>query len=375
MRQLNKALYLVIVVIAEILFFTYALVLYRRGIIDTTDLQMGGIYAGGIGVLAVILTFSKSSWPGNNKEGNFNPALSEAPRTREGIIFEVLTGFIIVGAWILALASDRFWILENFFSFLSPVLMFVLSILSFTFLWTVYLPSFKSITRKHNAEQVALDIRMCRVLAVELALAVLVYALPLGFFAIICNYFILTGILATIAIFSFLIYRARGNSEGITQSDVQNEKAGDFDIDKVKVPRTALGTLTEILIGALVVIAWVMSAKNGRFTDDDGSSDLGTLFFLLPVTIGVIKLIWDTYRPGNMRDVGQLTNLKQAKLAVWQYRMMAIMIAILLLLYAFPSITEGVDPLWVLVGFLAILAILYFTFRTLIRRAKEKPDQ
>ena len=371
MKHSNRNLYLIIVGIAEVLFFTYAMVLYRRGTIDSSDLQMGGILAGGVGVLAVILSFSKSSWSGENKEGNFNPALSEVSHTREGIIFEALTGLIIVGAWILAFASDRFWIIDNFFSFLHPALMFVLSILTITFLWIVYLPSFKSKIRKHNVEQVVLEVRMCRVLAVEFALFVLASALPLGDYSMVCIFIIGAALLLTIAIFRYLIYQARHNFADDYSSE-KNENAGDFDIDKVKMPRTALGTLTEILIGALVVIAWVMSAINGRFAEDDGSLNIGTLFVLFPCTIGTLKLIWDTYKPGNMRDVGQLTNLKQAKLAVLLYRMFALMLGIIMLLYAFPSISKSIDPLWVLVGYLAILAILFFTFRTLIRRAGDQ---
>ena len=371
MKHLNRNLYLIIVGIAEVLFFTYAMVLYRRGTIDSSDLQMGGILAGGVGVLAVILSFSKSSWSGENKEGNFNPALSEVSHTREGIIFEALTGLIIVGAWILAFASDRFWIIDNFFSFLHLALMFVLSILTITFLWIVYLPSFKSKIRKHNVEQVVLEVRMCRVLAVEFALFVLASALPLGDYSIVCIFIIGVALLLTIAIFRYLIYQVRHNFADDYSSE-KNENAGDFDIDKVKMPRTALGTLTEILIGALVVIAWVMSAINGRFAEDDGSLNIGTLFVLLPCTIGTLKLIWDTYKPGNMRDVGQLTNLKQAKLAVLLYRMFALMLGIIMLLYAFPSISKSIDPLWVLVGYLAILAILFFIFRTLIRRAGDQ---
>lgn len=373
MKNLNRNLYLIIVGIAEILFFTYAMVLYRRGIIDTFHFQMGCIFAGGVGVLAVILAFSKHSWFGKNNDGDFNPALIEVPHTLEGIVFEVLTGLIIVVAWILAIATDRFWIIEGFFSFLSPIFMFVLSIMAITFSWIVYLPRFKfrSEVRKHNVKQIALEIRLCRVLAVELALCVLMSALPLELFSISFNIFMLTGFLATVAIFGYLVYQARNNSAGIKQSDVHNEATDSFDIDEVKMPRTALGTLTEILIGTLVVLAWVVSVINGRFTDKYGSFNVGTLFILLPITIAIIKFIWNTYRPGKMRDMGQLTNLKQAKLAVWLYRTYAIIVAIFLLLYSFPNITESIDPLWVLIGFFATSSIVYLIFRTLIRRTRD----
>ena len=375
MKQLNRNIYLLVIVIAEVLFFTYTMVLYRKGIIDTHDLQMGGIYAGGIGVLAIALALSKNSWLTKKKDSNYDPNLLEVSHTREGIIFEALTGLILVGSWVVALASDRFWIIENFFNFLSPVLMFILTIISITLLWIVYLPPFKTTMRQYTSvEQVTLNVRMCRVLAVELALFVLLSALPLGFLSIVFGNIYIAIIVVTIVIFRYLIHKAKKQSDpaGIKYNNEQNETAGDFNIDEVKMPRTALGTLVEILIAAFLVIAWVMTAINDHFFNDNGSINIGFPFALLTGTIAIIKIIWDTYRPGKMREAGKLTNLKQVKLVVWQNRLCALMVAIVLLVSSFPSINKSINPDWVFGGFLAVLAILFLTFHTLIRRAGDQ---
>ena len=370
MKNLNRNLYLIIVGIAEILFFTYAMVLYRRGIIDTFHFQMGCIFAGGVGVLAVILAFSKHSWFGKNNDGDFNPALIEVPHTLEGIVFEVLTGLIIVCAWVLALATDRFWIIEGFFSFLSPVLMFVLSILAITFSWIVYLPGFKSKLRGHNVKQVAIEIRMCRVLAIGLALIAFIGALPLGDFLVTSIYIIGAVFLATVAIFRYLIYKARNTSAGIKLSDTHNETTDGFDIDEVKVHRTALDTAIEVLTGVLIVSAWVVAAINGLFTEDDGIFCVRELFHLLTFTVCSILMLRSAHRPLDMeKDVRvTMTNLKQVKLAATLHRLAAVLIALVMLFSSFPRFHGSSWP-WI--GMFAIALILLITFRILIRRARD----
>lgn len=370
MKNLNRNIYLFIIIIAEVLFFTYTMVLYRGGIIDTSDLQMGCIYAGGIGVLAIALAFIKKSRFSIKKEDSNGVGSIEVQRTPEGTIYEVLTLLIIVGAWILALASDRFWIIEGFFSFLSPVLMFVLSILAIIFSWIVYLPSFKSKIRKHtNVEQVALEVRMCRVLAVEFALFVLVSALPLEDFSIVCIFIVGVAFIITIAIFRYLIYQARQNSADEFDNE-PNEITNGFNINEVKLPRTTLSTLAEILIGVIVVTAWVMAVKNSLFTFDDGSFNPGTLIGQFSLTIPIFKLIWDTHRPASMREMGPLTNLKQVKLTANMCRTTAIVVAIAVLLFSFPCINKSNIIIWAIAGLFAVLAIVYFFFRGLIRRAE-----
>ncbi len=367
----NRNIYLFIVGIAEVLFFTYTMVLYKGGTINMSDIQMGCIYAGGIGVLAVALAFSKPSWFTKKKEDDFNPALVEVPHTIEGIVFEVLTGLIVIGAWILALAADRFWIIDGFFSFLSPVLMFVMTIIAIIFLWVVYLPCFKPVIRKQtNLKQVALTIRMYRVLAIGFALLVLASALPLGDYLVVLIYTIGAAFLVTIAILRYLIYKARGNSAGFKQSDVQNETTDAFDIDKVKVHRTTLGTAIEVLTVVLIVMAWVVTAINGLFTEDDGSFSIRELANLLTFTILSILMLRSAYRPNDLEREFRIsmTNLKQVKLAVIMYHLGAVLTAAALFLSSFPRLHNMV---WLWIGVFALALIMFFIFRILIRRARD----
>lgn len=210
MKQKNRNLYLVIIGIAVVLFFIYSMMLYRSGIIDAMDLKMGCIYMAMMTFFGLILAFVKSPWIEKRRNDSLDPELLEVPRGSEGIIFEVLTGLILAVAWIVAIASDRFWIIENFFSYLSPVIMFMLTFITITILFMVYLPSFKSKIRKcTNEKQLAIKVRMFRILAVELALFVLAYDIPLDYYNPAIFYIFVVVFIATIVVFRYLIYKAR----------------------------------------------------------------------------------------------------------------------------------------------------------------------
>lgn len=364
MKQLNRNIYLLVIGIAEVLFFAYIFVIYQRGLMDTKEFGGCCIYMALMAALALAVAFRKNTWLGKKNKGGFNPALIEVPHTREGITVEVLTGLIIVGAWVVAIASNRFWIIEGFYSFLNPLLMFMLTIISITFLWIVYLPAFKTQRRRHtNMEQVVLDVSMCRWLAVEFALIVLTFALPLEDYSIVLLYIIGAALVVTVLIYQYLIYNARSNPEDIEH----NEAFDGFDIDEATVPRTAMGTAIEVISGILAISAWVISAINGLFTENDGSFSLSVFFNLLTFTCFVIIFLKDAYRPRNIQGVGNLTNLKQVKLAIGMYRLCALVTAVTILLSSFPR----VDLLWLYLGMAAILTILVITFRILIHRAKE----
>jgi hypothetical protein len=269
----------------------------------------------------------------------------------------------------LALATDRFWIIDGFFSFLSPVLMFLMSIITIIFLWVVYFPCFKSVIRKHtNLKQVALEIRMYRVLAIGFALIVLASALPLGDYVAVLIYMIGAVFLVAIAIFRYLIYKARGSSAGIKQSDVQNETTAALDINELKVRRTTLGTAIEVLTIVLIVMAWVVTAINGLFTEDDGSFSIRELAYLLTFTVLSIRMLWSAYRPNDMEREFRLnlTNLKQVRLAAIMYRLSAVLLALAILLSSFPMF-HGM--IWIWLGVLAFALIMLFISHILIRRA------
>jgi len=365
MKHLNRNLYLIMMGIVEVLFFTYMIVLYKKGIIEVQDFNTSCIHLAVIVIFGTIIALYKRPKSEKGNEDGFDPCLIEVPHTREGIHFEVITMLILAGAWIMAIATDRFWVFEGFFSYLGPLLMFILTIITITILLgVVYLPAFKTRMRKYtNMKQVGLDIRMYRVLAVEFALFVMMYALPLDSYDPNCLYIFPGVILVTAVIFRYLIYKARHESA----SNEQKKAIDGFNINEVKVPRTTLGTLIEVLVGVLVIITWVLTAINGHFTEDDGSFSSREFSKLFSLTLIIITLFTAIYRPYNMKEFGKLTNLKQVKLAISMYRLFAILLAVIMLLYS--VLRFNASWLWiVLVGMLILVFLIFFI---LIRRARD----
>jgi len=172
---------------------------------------------------------------------------------------------------------------------------------------------------------------------------------------------IITGVVvAMIGNFAGMILLARYSSE-------QNAPIDGFNIDEVKVARTALSTGIEILVGFLTALAWVMAVKNGLFTEEDGSFNFRTLFSLLVFTCGIIFMLWDTYNPGDMNNVGKLTNIKQAKLAIIMNRLLAMLMAVGILIYSFPALHH---QNWIWIVLVTIGVVVFVAFRILIHRAK-----
>jgi hypothetical protein len=174
--------------------------------------------------------------------------------------------------------------------------------------------------------------------------------------------------LVAIAIFRYLIYKARGSSAGIKLSDVQNETTAALDINELKVRRTTLGTAIEVLTIVLIVMAWVVTAINGLFTEDDGSFSIRELAYLLTFTVLIIRMLWSAYRPNDMEREFRLnlTNLKQVRLAAIMYRLSAVLLALAILLFSFPMF-HGM--IWIWLGVLAFALIMLFISHILIRRA------
>lgn len=173
---------------------------------------------------------------------------------------------------------------------------------------------------------------------------------------------IITGVVAMmIGNFAGIMLLAKYRNE-------QRESIDGFNIDEVRMPRTALSTSIEILVGALVALAWAMTAKNGLFTSDDGSFSFRMLFRLFVYTCAIIFMLWDTYTPGDMEHAGKLTNLKQVSLAVLMKRSIALLLAVYMLLSSFPALRP---QNWIWIVLIVMGAVVYITFRILIRRARK----
>ena len=173
---------------------------------------------------------------------------------------------------------------------------------------------------------------------------------------------IVTGIVvAAIGNFVAIILLAKYNSE-------REEPADAFHPDEVRVPRTALSTGIEIITGVLVAMAWAVSAKNGIFTEADGSFSFSTLFSMLLFTCTIIFMLCDTYSPGDIHNAGILTNLKQVKWAVYMNRLFAVLFAAGMLIFSFPAVRQ---QNWIVIGLVALLLLAYIALRILIRRARD----
>ena len=172
---------------------------------------------------------------------------------------------------------------------------------------------------------------------------------------------IITGeVAAMIGNFAGLIMLAKYSSE-------QDDPIDGFNVDEVKVARTALGTGIEILVGVLTALAWVMAVKNGLFTEEDGSFGFDTLLGLFLFTGTIAFMLWDTYTPGNLNNVGMLTNIKQVKLAVIMNRLLAVLMAVGMLIYSFPALHH---QNWIWIVLVTIGVVVFVAGRILIRRAK-----
>ena len=173
---------------------------------------------------------------------------------------------------------------------------------------------------------------------------------------------IITGVvLAMIGDFAAIMLLAKYRNE-------QREAIDGFNIDEVRMPRTVFSTSVEILVGVLVALGWALSLKNGLFTTDDGGFGYKTLFGLFTLTCTIIFMLWDTYTPGDMEHVGKLTNLKQVYRAVLMKRLIALLLAVLMLLSSFPALRL---QNWIWIVLIVMVAAVFITFRILIRRARE----
>lgn len=173
---------------------------------------------------------------------------------------------------------------------------------------------------------------------------------------------IITGVVvAMIGNFAGMILLAKYSSE-------QNAPIDGFDVDEVRVARSAFSTSIEVIVGILTSLAWAMAVRNGLFTEDDGSFNFETLFSLLFFTCSIAFMLWDTYTPGDINNAGMLTNMKQASLAIIMNRLIAVLMAAGMLIYSFPALHHRN---WIWIVLVTIGVMVFVAFRILIRRARD----
>ncbi len=191
--------------VIELAIFIYMIVLHGKGSMDTLSFVIGFFVLAAITLVGIVAAFYRYPWVEEKKEGGFDPSLVEVPRTRAGTTFEALASLILADSWAVAIATHQINGVDSY-----AIKMFVLTIADIIILCDVYSPGIKSRSRKYtNVRQVALDIRMCRLLAVEFALLVLLAALPTEYYQTWWIYILAAAFLVTYAIFRYLIYKAR----------------------------------------------------------------------------------------------------------------------------------------------------------------------
>ena len=142
------------------------------------------------------------------KKKRFDPALVEIPRTHEGTILEVLACLTLVVAWVVAIAAHRFTNDDGSIDWRIIMAFLLMTVTVIGILWGVYSPvNDYRVPRLKNIRQVALYIRECRIIAVELALGLLLCVCTKWPIEVL--FALLIFPVATVIIFQIIIYRAK----------------------------------------------------------------------------------------------------------------------------------------------------------------------
>ena len=143
------------------------------------------------------------------------------------------------------------------------------------------------------------------------------------------------------------------------------EKGG-FDPDTVHVGRTREGTICEVITGLIIAAAWIIALATHFFIGEDGGILYKEFFYMLLFTLMIVVALIDTYTPSDLHLAGKLTNAKQVALAVRMNRIMALLLAMLLITWVIPKWHYN----WLAICWLALAFGVFIVFRILIHKAK-----
>ena len=132
-----------------------------------------------LSLAAVVLILYKYPITTFIPKAGFDPDSVHVGRTREGAVFEIITGTLIAAAWVIALASRHF-IGDNGEILYREIFEMVMLTSCIAFLLIdVYTPSFLFLAGKlTNVKQVGLAVRMDRILALIIAVFLVLYVTP-----------------------------------------------------------------------------------------------------------------------------------------------------------------------------------------------------
>ena len=156
-----------------------------------------------------------------------------------------------------------------------------------------------------------------------------------------------------------------------------------FDIKKIKVHRTAEGTILEVVFAIVAIVVWgiiiwlVHQAPDIVPTHFDASgkpnsfgSPVGSTIPCIILTIGAISMMVLAYFPRHINMPFKITNIRQVKLAIRQLRIGGIIFMLVPLAVSYMMLgmkSPSPTPLLVTIGLL-LLEIIIFTI--LIYKAK-----
>lgn len=139
----------------------------------------------------------------------FDPDSVNVDRTREGTVFEVITGILVAAAWTIALVSRHFIGDSGEILYREIFDMVMLTSCIAFLLIDVYTPSFLFLAGKlTNAKRVGLAVRMDRILALIIAVFLVLYVTPALHYnwLAVCIFALLIVI---VIVFRILISKAR----------------------------------------------------------------------------------------------------------------------------------------------------------------------
>lgn len=139
-----------------------------------------------------------------------------------------------------------------------------------------------------------------------------------------------------------------------------------YDINKIKVPRTIDGTIMEGIAIVLLIVAWVISLARHQFAGEAGEE---VLISAIITSGSVLLLLFCSHFVWFNKNAQKLRNMHQVMLTVRMNRVLAIEFALGTL---FNSLTDNLiksHPVLVLAYcFFIVITGIFFTF--LIHKAK-----
>lgn len=210
MKPLNRKCALIVLGIVEAIVLISLFVLLEMGKMSnvTFILTLFTILSLSLAVLVFILY----KYPVTTfvRQDGFDPDSVNVSRTREGTIFEAVTGLLVAAAWIIALATRSF-IGEDggiLYRYIFNVILTTCWIVFF--LVDVYTPSeIHGVGRITNARQVSLAVRMYRIQAVLFALALVTLNTPALPFKVQIGFGEMAIIIGVFIVFYILIRKAK----------------------------------------------------------------------------------------------------------------------------------------------------------------------